>query len=1142
MIFPVQRIERIVSQHYEEWKGSGVSPDLINLNVESVTPGYEGFELLLYSDRIPRLNTGRLPAWALKKYTHIEDGGWWCSGLDPLQNWNPMLWGRFKPDTPRVDQAKGNGKLVKYEAPPKESARLVYFRVSINIWQRISDRYSIPLPAIIEEVEGEAKGFWQWVQAHPEIPLILTEGEKKTAACLSLGFVAIALPGIWMGVQRKGDIFELHPDLVPMAGQGRNFVILFDHETRTKPRNAVRRATLWLGKAIKEQGANCEVALLPGPEKGVDDWLVSLGKNRAESALCSLLADAISLEDYRRSQFANFKRGIRAYLPNLQVNVRYLSSAVQLPQSGLVGIISGMGTGKTELMTAWRKTNPKVRFLNNGHRVTLLKNLAQRLQTQIYSELGSADLSTVTALSITIDSLYKLSYSLKKYGCIFIDEASQFLAHLLLSKTCKDNQAEILEVLEYIVYNAPLVVIADANLDDATINFFRAMRPEGEQPFIIKNNYKDSKRQVFWYEEKNNSALVAQACSAAMAGQKFKLVSDSKKFIKKMERLLTGLEVPTPDGGTRSLRIKAIYSENSGSEENIEFIKNIRSAVKNYDILLASPSLGTGVDIPDYHFNLIFGAFHAVSLAATDCSQMLWRYRPNVDMHIWVNKHPLFGYKPINPAKIKQQILDSNRMTAFLIRRDKKTGERGAEKDWALDAYCQIIAQKNFSINNLRWDLKSLLKEMGNQIVVVDSQHDKNTTETFKEVGQELNEEYCQGVVNAEDINKQQYRSMMSKDYLDPEKFKECEKFRIRDSYGLDISPELVSLDNHGRLLTKLIALEELLADPQEILEDEQTRKRYTCPPSLVADRDSSERDYLPLCFHWKNRSSAWLARFNIGLRDIVLKLFAGEEFTRESPQLMLFQDLATRCAKQIKAILGFWVSPDKSKSPIWTLALFLEQLGLKLQSHKRGSRGEQVRYYQLDPESKEFALHVLAYRQEQRQKREQKQREIDEHNASFAAQVKKRYGSQPVSTPPPKENQEKIKGGVDTTYAFQFCQDFLGKLEIGGSAFVCESDLIEAYLEAERQGMLCELPSNYWQRVAKLVGVVSSEIAEVYRRRIELLQAAVEHGSETVRAVFCRWSIEQRWQVLFLLESQAASFLQQLNTAIPQIWQWASA
>ncbi|MHC5861026.1 hypothetical protein [Nostoc sp.] len=37
---------------------------------------------------------------------------------------------------------------------------------------------------------------------------------------------------------------------------------------------------------------------------------------------------------------------------------------------------------------------------------------------------------------------------------------------------------------------------------------------------------------------------------------------------------------------------------------------------------------------------------------------------------------------------------------------DRETGRRGAEKDWALNASCQIEAQRNWSINNLRADLR----------------------------------------------------------------------------------------------------------------------------------------------------------------------------------------------------------------------------------------------------------------------------------------------------------------------------------------------------------------------------------------------------------------------------------------------------
>ncbi|HAG82412.1 MAG TPA: hypothetical protein DCL61_14930, partial [Cyanobacteria bacterium UBA12227] len=272
----------------------------------------------------------------------------------------------------------------------------------------------------------------------------------------------------------------LHPDLIPMIGKKpqtpRTFIILFDYETRPKTRQHIRSATLRLGLAIKELGAICEVALLPGPEKGIDDWVVALGK-QASVAVSALITDALSLKDYRNLGFVNRYRGLHNYQPNITVNCQYLSEKIQLPRSGLVGLWSDMGTGKTELLRRWRQANPDTRFLNNGHRVNLLRNLALRLGTNLYSDINPDNLSKITALSITVDSLYKLNENLQTYGCIFIDEACQFLAHLLGSKTCKDNQAEILDLLEYLVYNAPLVVIADAHLDDTTIDFFRAMRP-----------------------------------------------------------------------------------------------------------------------------------------------------------------------------------------------------------------------------------------------------------------------------------------------------------------------------------------------------------------------------------------------------------------------------------------------------------------------------------------------------------------------------------------------------------------------------------------------------------------------------------------------------------------------------------------
>ncbi|MEH2239138.1 hypothetical protein [Nostoc sp.] len=62
---------------------------------------------------------------------------------------------------------------------------------------------------------------------------------------------------------------------------------------------------------------------------------------------------------------------------------------------------------------------------------------------------------------------------------------------------------------------------------------------------------------------------------------------------------------------------------------------------------------------------------------------------------------PHFGYAETNARPIKEKILQKNEMTAFLIRIDRQTGKRGAEKDWALDTSCKIEGQRNWSIKNL---------------------------------------------------------------------------------------------------------------------------------------------------------------------------------------------------------------------------------------------------------------------------------------------------------------------------------------------------------------------------------------------------------------------------------------------------------
>ncbi|MBD2505226.1 plasmid replication protein, CyRepA1 family [Anabaena azotica] len=1140
------------AEYHELAVGSAIHPELIERNFRHIE-GEEVYEYLFISPDIPRKNAGRVTDGFLKAYLHLLAGGMWISGLDPKNDWRPMEWGRLKPTQPRIDWQKG--KLVKYESPPKTANRVTYFDVPDCIWRLVALRYNIkryhsPLTQRLQD-KRRALIFWEWVIANPQIPIVLCEGEKKAACLLSLGFVAIALPGIWNGRVGRRDFDErLHPDLLPLAQPGRKFQILFDYETKLKTRWSVYQATIRTGKVIEAAGCVCEVVQLPGPEKGVDDFVVARGEE-ANALMTAIALDALSLKDYQQS-FLVQHRGLRKYKADLILEVQYLTQALVMtqqellqdeaqpeastvpispsvcleppsdsdsspkksrlkkgsnqqpkrflfPASGLVVLISDMGTGKTELMRNWRLAHPDQRFLNNGHRVNLLKNLDVRLDTVMYSDLGYVGMAKAKALSITIDSLHKLNTQALTYGCIFIDEACQYLTHLLLSKTCKEHRAIILEVLHQIVYNCPLVVLSDAHMDDTTIDFFMSMRPEGEQPYIIKNEWQNGDRTIYWYEGDNSSALVAKISAAIMTGQKVMVVSDSKRFIKKIEKALLTLQTVVcddsspPPQGRRNLRIWSVHSDNSGSDENVTFIKDITNAVKNIDVLLTSPSLGTGVDISQYHFNVVFGVFHGVSQTATECAQQLWRYRPKVPIHVWVAPKPPYGYLDTNPTKIKEQLLQTNEITAFLLRIDRETGKRGAEKDWALDAYCKIKSARHQSINNLRTDLRELLKQMGNEIVRVGDENDAETWELLKAASDSLDSAHHQAVARANNISKSEYRARQTKDYLSPEEVYECEKFRISDSYGMEVTPELVEIDNGGRLISAIAALEAILSPPESTIDD-----KYPTPPAIVANKDRAERDNLPFCMDWGNYSARWLARFNLGLHHILTRLVAGEEVRADDQQLLKMTAIAIDCAAHIKAILGFTVPSDPK--PIWLLGILLDQLGLKLTYRKQGPRGQQVKLFSLSKKELDFAQQVINHRQTIR-------------NSQFAIRSSdncelRTDNCELVFTPPQNGivNSPFKEGGTTA----------LGAGGAGGAG----GEFTNNSSPASPASPASSLPDRNF-----------------ILHGLEMLRSSISSGLEAVKGILRRWDRDLRWLVVLEWEEVAAAELRSLEATVPDFY-----
>ncbi|MBD2537013.1 bifunctional DNA primase/helicase, partial [Nostoc flagelliforme FACHB-838] len=303
-------------------------------------------------------------------------------------------------------------------------------------------------------------------------------------------------------------------------------------------------------------------------------------------------------------------------------------------------------------------------------------------------------------------------------------------------------------------------------------------------------------------------------------------------------------------------------------------------------------------------------------------------------------------------------------------------------------------------------------------------------------------------------------------------------KFRISDSYGIEVTESLVEMDKGGRLIRALAGLEAILAPPEESFTDPKTGQTYPTPPQIVAQKDRNERDNLPLCIDWGNYSARWLARFNLGLHQILTSLVKGDEVTADDSTLLKMTAIAKNCAAHVKAILGFTIPLDCK--PIWLLATMLEQLGLKLTFRKQGKRGQQVKLFSLSKEELEFAMHVIAHRVEKRNQKE--------NRTYYAAQTPAAYSvnpnQQPVSTPPPNAIGNSHCQGEDTT-AFE---------------------------------------SPPTDRITLL-------------HCVEILRSGISRGVDAIKGILKRWQSDLRWETVLELEAIAANELRKLESAVPEFY-----
>ena len=982
----------IEPKHWEEWRLSGVAPELIENNVKSLDR-INPYNYLCYSDKLERTNTGRLVTHLLKQYAHTEHGGWWCSGIDLQGNGQPMSWGCFKPDRPRHNFE--TGKVIKYEHPPLTPTRAFFLDLPDRLWLEIAVRYGVFLACnggqlhrfvndgTVTRFRGSFE-FWQWVLEHPEIPIILVEGAKKAGCLLSLGFVAIALPGIFNGRRVTRDGFgkiyaeSLIPDLELFATSNRKFYFCFDRDTKPKTVKNVNLAILKTGRLLEQKGCDVNVITLPGPEKGVDDFIVAQG----DRAFAQVYAAARSFHGW---QWYIRKQAQLTYTPSLQLNTRELNleqllvnqfqSGVQLdilpslqakqPQTlpselgGIIVLASGKGTGKTKLISQMVQSTGKAIAL--GHRIALMRNLCQRMNLNYKGDIDKVNGNFITdcaytlRLGLCVDSL--LSINPEKFaGCtLVIDEFMQVFNHLLTSSTCnKDGKrAALLSRLYLLIKAASWVIVADADAADEGIDYIRTLRGATSPVYLIRNDFIPLGYPVRFIEALGEDRIIAELLADIRAGQKIFVATDAKRGSIVLEKLIN-----TPlDAGElgKKANIVLINSDTSGGEYEIDFIRNINERVTETNVLIATPSMATGVSIEVDHFDKVYGLFYG-TVTDADAAQALSRVRANVPRVVWCAKTGK------NFSKVGKSIYPSQLKTALKTRWEAEISviRTSLNPDmiphveaftWDnnphLDLWAALTASANASMWNLRANLLERLRYEGNAVEVVRLDKDVEVTEALANARDSVKTQYYQGVAGAKMLTSKEMAAFECQESISPEDKLAIEKTFLADFYCVEnVYPELVAFDNGGKRRGQIVELEALI---------------HGASLSIGRDIDALERQLkwghgvLPF-----DHPSYEVRRFAREVLELGQFLIPGQEWS--NTDLESLGAKARASSHQIKLFFGFTIPEEpKQANNIWIFRQMMNQLGVKTLSRRRTR--EQVRTVWIAPEEWSEVLEILERR-----------------------------------------------------------------------------------------------------------------------------------------------------------------------------------
>jgi hypothetical protein len=599
-----------------------------------------------------------------------------------------------------------------------------------------------------------------------------------------------------------------------------------------------------------------------------------------------------------------------------------------------------------------------------GHRQALIGDLCSKLGLNCYLDDDGKSEGEVRRrkrqYGVCLDSLPKVQHSLysddARYSIVVIDEVEQVLAHFL-SETIGSRRGEIFRLFSEILGRATQIVALDADLGwTSFITISTLAKKKKKNPATKKlmtefspvtvyvNQFKETDRSIEMFP--NESQITEALLGDIEAGRRVFITTNSKRKAKSIGESI--LEFTKEKGVERS--VLTITAENSKSKAIQSFIADIKTEILKYDVVVTSPSLGTGVDITfengSREIDGVYGLFEARINSHFEVDQQLARVRNPGFVRAWISPQ-VFSFETEFDVVKEDFITDQAANSVFRLGESSLSPVKGGLSPFLMLGTL-VTMQQRASKNLLRKNFVDHKVNQGWKIVEIPKDEDAmKIGKLFRRLGRQISQQKrVDEILAAKTIDESVFRDI--EDRLDSrgsevtrEEFISFYRTKMELSYGERVSQELIEKDDEGRLRSAIWKYCEFRGSPD-----------YRSLPGIGEDINQIIQSKI---FEIATIRSATI--------EFLLEstpLFKNREFDTSAvisgDDLEEFAKRVIRLKNTIETHLGVAIEHNISEKPIRFLGKVLGVIGLNT---KKGKpivvNGEKTYFYSLDSDQLKF-------------------------------------------------------------------------------------------------------------------------------------------------------------------------------------------